>query len=73
MKGYTEGFIVRDLVVPDQYYELYSYIEVRGANMGECWNDVCADRVRSKRRAIFIIYMVRMGKRKEFKEVLRFE
>ena len=40
MKGYTEGFIVRDPVVLDQYHELYSYIEARGANMGECWNDV---------------------------------
>ena len=52
MKGYTEGFIVRDPVVPDQYYELYSYIEARSANMGECWNDVRADRARNERGVI---------------------
>ena len=49
MKGYTQGFIVRDPVVSDQYYELYSYIEARGANMGECWNNVRADRARNER------------------------
>ena len=60
-------------MVREIYYKLYSYIEVRSANMGECWNDVRADRARSKRGAIFVIYMVRVGKRKEFEEVLRFE
>ena len=43
VKGYTQGFIVRDPVVSDQYYELYSYIEARGANMGECWKYVRAE------------------------------
>ena len=55
MKGYTQGFIVRDPVVSDQYYELYSYIEARGANMGECWNDVRADRARNERGVIYMV------------------
>ena len=39
-------------MVPDQYHELYSYIEARGANMGECWKDVRAERARNEREVI---------------------